>query len=37
MAPEAGYVTYLVAKLRPLAEQKAAERPIPQPSENFTS
>jgi hypothetical protein len=37
MAPEPGYVDYLVAKLSPLAQQKAAERPIPQPSELFTS
>jgi len=37
MAPEPGYVDYLVAKLRPLAQQKAAERPIPQPAEIFTS
>jgi len=36
-APEPGYVDYLAAKLKPLAHQKAAERPIPQPSESFTS
>jgi hypothetical protein len=36
-APEPGYVDYLTAKLRPLAQQKAAERPIPQPSKTFTS
>ncbi len=35
--PQPGYVDYLVARLKPLAQQKAADPAIPQPSESFTS